>query len=98
MKQSNTLKQSDNKKSMTNWKRIRAMRDEEIDLSDSPEATPEEFARAIVKRGGVIVKNEKEQISIRLDKDMLEWFRARGKGYQREINALLRAYMEAHQK
>jgi uncharacterized protein (DUF4415 family) len=96
MKQSSTLNPPP-KKSMTDWKRVRAMRDEDIDLSDSPETTPEEFARAVVKRGGVVVQGEKEQISIRLDKDMLEWFRARGKGYQREINALLRAYMEAHQ-
>jgi uncharacterized protein (DUF4415 family) len=82
---------------MTDWKRVRAMRDEDIDFSDGSEATPEEFARAVIKRGGVVVQPEKEQISIRLDKDMLEWFRARGKGYQREMNALLRAYMEAHQ-
>lgn len=96
MKQSNTLTPPP-KKSMTDWKRVRDLRSKDIDLSDSPEATPEEFARAVVKHGGIVVKSEKEQISIRLDKDMLEWFRARGKGYQREMNALLRAYMEAHQ-
>jgi uncharacterized protein (DUF4415 family) len=95
MKQSNTLTPP-TKKSMTDWKRVRTMRDKDINLSDSPEATPEEFARAVVKRGGIVVRSEKEQISIRLDKDVLEWFRTRGKGYQREINALLRAYMEAH--
>jgi uncharacterized protein (DUF4415 family) len=92
MKATNTLRRS-----ATNWAKLEKMTDKDIDYSDIPKTTPEEFARAVVKRGGVVVQSEKEQISIRLDKDMLEWFRARGKGYQREINALLRAYMEAHQ-
>jgi uncharacterized protein (DUF4415 family) len=74
------------------------MTDKDIDYSDIPKSTPGEFARAVIKRGDIIVQPEKEQISIRLDKDMLEWFRARGKGHQREINALLRAYMETHEE
>jgi uncharacterized protein (DUF4415 family) len=32
-----------------------------------------------------------------LDQDVLEWFKAQGPGYQTQINAILRAYMEAHQ-
>ncbi|MCA9944155.1 MAG: BrnA antitoxin family protein, partial [Anaerolineales bacterium] len=39
----------------------------------------------------------KQQLTIRLDNDVLEWFRAQGRGYQTKINALLRAYMEAHE-
>jgi hypothetical protein len=41
-------------KSLTNWDRLSAMTDEDIDFSDSPEATPEMFANAIVKKNGVI--------------------------------------------
>ena len=37
----------------------------------------------------------KEAISLRLDAEVLDWFRARGPGYQTRINAVLRAYMEA---
>ena len=37
----------------------------------------------------------KEQITLRLDRDMLKWFRARGKGYQTFINAVLRSYYES---
>ncbi len=68
------------------------MRDEEIDLSDIPEATPEWWARAVVRwpGGG---PPPKEQITLRLDADVLKWFRAQGKGYQTQINALLRSYM-----
>jgi uncharacterized protein (DUF4415 family) len=71
------------------------MTDEEIDLSDSPELTPDMFARAIVRRGLKPV-SRKAQLTIRLDQDVLDWFREKGAGYQTQINALLRAYMEAH--
>ena len=72
------------------------MNDEDIDTSESPEATSEEFARAVVKHT-FKVSSKKEQISISLDKDVLEWFRLRDKNYQGEINALLRTYMHAQQ-
>ena len=38
-------------KSRTDWKRMDAMRDEDIDTSDIPEITPEQFAKAIVRKG-----------------------------------------------
>ena len=72
------------------------MQDEDIDLSDAPEITPEMFARAVVRRG-LTPRPGKQQITIRLDADVLKWFRAQGEGYQTRINSLLRAYMEAHQ-
>jgi uncharacterized protein (DUF4415 family) len=71
------------------------MRDEDIDFSDNPEATAEDFARAVVHLGFKPLP-PKEQITLRLDADLLEWFRARGAGYQTQINALLRAYMNEH--
>lgn len=72
------------------------MTDEDIDFSDSPEITPEMFAKAIVKRG-LEPRAAKQQVTLRIDSDVLEWFRKQGRGYQSNINALLRAYMEAHQ-
>ncbi|MBS1810653.1 MAG: BrnA antitoxin family protein [Acidobacteria bacterium] len=73
------------------------MTDEEIDFSDSPELTPDRFARAIVRRGLQPVPR-KAQLTLRLDQDVLEWFREQGQGYQTQINALLRAYMNAHKQ
>ncbi len=90
MKKGNT-----SKKSQTDWKRVDAMSDEKIDLSDSPEITPEIFARGVVRRG-LKPRGRKVQLTLRVDNDVLEWFKARGRGYQTQINALLRAYMEAH--
>ena len=83
-------------KSLTDWDRLDAMQDKDIDLSDTPEITPEMFAKAVVHRG-LKPTQKKQQITIRLDNDVLEWFRAQGRGYQTRINTLLRAYMEAHQ-
>lgn len=71
------------------------MTDKDIDLSDSPELTPRMFARAIVRRG-LRPAPKKAQLTIRLDQDVLDWFRNQGAGYQTQINSLLRAYMEAH--
>jgi uncharacterized protein (DUF4415 family) len=87
--------ESTSKESLTDWDRLDALQDEEIDLSDLPEITPELFARAVVRQG-LKPRLAKKQVTIRLDEDVLRWFRAQGRGYQTRINALLRAYMEAH--
>lgn len=70
------------------------MTDDEIDTSDIPPIPPEMFAKAMVKRG-LKTRDSKAQLTIRVDKDVLAWFKAHGRGYQTQINALLRAYMEA---
>jgi len=73
------------------------MRDEEIDVSEIPEISAEQFARSVVARGLRPVECKK-QVTLRLDADVLEWFRAQGKGYQSRINLLLREYMKAHRR
>ena len=80
-------------KSLTDWKRVDALRDEDIDLSDSPEITPDMFARATVRRAPT-----EERRAVQLDADLFAWFKAQGEGYQQRINAILRAYKEAHQE
>ncbi len=82
-------------KSRTDRKRVGALRDDQIDFSDTPELTPEMFARAVVRRGLKPVPR-KAQLTIRVDSDVLEWYRKQGRGYQARINALLRAYMQEH--
>jgi uncharacterized protein (DUF4415 family) len=67
------------------------MKDREIDLSDLPEIAPERFARAIVRKGLQPVA-PKAQITLRIDAEVLQWFRSRGAGYQSRMNAVLRAY------
>jgi uncharacterized protein (DUF4415 family) len=85
------------RKSRTDWKRVDTLSDRQIDFSDIPEVTPEMFARAVVRRGLKPVPR-KEQLTIRIDSDVLEWYRRQGPGYQTRINALLRAYMQERAK
>jgi uncharacterized protein (DUF4415 family) len=88
-------KSTTSRKSRTDWKRVRALKDNQIDFSDTPELTPEMFARAVVRRG-LKPAPRKAQLTIRLDSDVLEWYKKQGRGYQTRINALLRAYMQVH--
>lgn len=72
------------------------MTDADIDLSDIPEIMPEMFAKGVVRRGlSPIVKR---QLTLRLDGDVIDWFRSQGSGYQTRMNALLRAYIEKHRR
>ncbi len=84
-------------KNKTDWARLRKMTDADIDFSDSPEITPEQFAKAVVRKS-LPGPNSKTQLTLRLDTDVVGWFKAQGPGYQTRINALLRAYREAHRK
>jgi uncharacterized protein (DUF4415 family) len=90
-------KRSTSKKSGSDFDRLSVMKDSEIDTSDLPEISPRQFARAIVRRG-LRPMPAKAQLTIRVDSDVLAWFRKQGRGYQTRINTLLRAYMEAHKR
>jgi len=77
------------KRSRTDWQRIETMKDQDIDVSENPELDEQFFKEAIWWPG------PKRQITLRLDPDVLAFFRKRGRGYQTTINAVLRRYVEA---
>ena len=78
-------------RSKTNWTRVDSLSDRDIDYSDIPELDKDFF-----KSATLVLPEPKTTMTIRLDQQVLEWFKAKGPGYQTRINALLRAYMEAH--
>jgi uncharacterized protein (DUF4415 family) len=83
----------DRQNGRTDWARIDALADEEIEaavLAD-PEAVPFDldWSGALL-----IVPPKKRSLSLTLDEDVLDFFRQEGAGYQRRINAVLRAYMQ----
>ena len=80
------------KPSETNWTRVDAMGDEEIDTSDIPPLDETFFADAKLR------VPEKVSITVNVDADVLEWFRAQGEEFQQRINAALRIYAEAHKE
>jgi uncharacterized protein (DUF4415 family) len=86
------------RKSASDLKRVAALKDSDIVIDDdAPAWTPEMFARAVVRRG-LAAPPTKTLLSLRVDSDVVEWFRAQGRGYQSRMNALLRAYMQAHRR
>ena len=87
-------KNTTSSKSGTDWERLDSMDDSNIDFSDCPEIPPEAFARAIVRNG--LPASRKKQVTMRLDTDVLDWFKSQGKGYQTKINSILKAYKNAH--
>ena len=87
---------SSSRKSATDLKRLQSLKDADVIIdNEAPAWTPKMFARAVVKRGLNAVP-PKTLLSLRVDTDVVEWFRAQGSGYQSRMNALLRAYMDAH--
>ncbi len=95
MSKISTSKQPVNK---TDWKRVDATKDEDIQFDeDSPRTRPEDWATAIVHKG-LPPPRKKTQIALRLDDDVLTWFKNQGPGYQTRINAILKDYKDAHEK
>jgi uncharacterized protein (DUF4415 family) len=91
----NTKKKPTSNTSQTDWARLDAMQNAQIDFSDTPEITPEMFAKAVVKHG-LRPGPAKKLLTLRVDDDVLAWFKSQGRGYQTRINTLLRAYMDAN--
>jgi uncharacterized protein (DUF4415 family) len=75
-------------------KRLVAMKDSDIDYSDIPSQRGAVWTRP----GALIPAGNKKQITVRLDTDVLEFFKKTGTRYQSRINAALREYMKAHEK
>ncbi len=78
---------------LTDWERLR--RKEEAGIE--PEPDPEE-GECDWSRARLVVPPPKTAISIRLDDDVLEFFKSKGDGYQTRINAVLRMYMKANRE
>ena len=81
------------RKSKTDWNRVDALDDRAIDYSETPELDNTFFEKAVLK-----MPEPKTLVTIRLDRDILEWFKKQGPKYQTRINALLRAYVEAKKR
>jgi uncharacterized protein (DUF4415 family) len=79
----------------TDWERLRHLSDADIrkGIEADPDIHPtdEEFWKNVK----VVLPRPKEVVTMRLDADLLEWFRQH-EGYQTRINAILRAYMKAN--
>ncbi|CAA7621355.1 conserved hypothetical protein [Magnetospirillum sp. LM-5] len=90
---------ADIRQGRTDWSKVDARSDQEVehDVAADPDAAPvldaEWFANA-----QLVQPEPKVPISIRLDREVLDWFKGQGTGYQSRINAVLQAYVKAHRK
>lgn len=87
--------------SKTDWQRLHDMSDEAI--TSAAETDPDNlplddpfFETARRLPPSALLKEAKQQITLRIDADVLEWFRASGSGYQSRMNAVLKAYVQTH--
>ena len=88
------VKAGEQRRGRTDFARLDRMTDEEAEAAalsdpDNPPATDE-----WLKNAKWVERPPKEAISIRIDADVLAWFRAQGSGYQSVMNAVLRSYVE----
>ena len=80
-----------NKHSGTDWARVDAMTNDEIDTSDIPPLTEEYLKRAQVR-----MPEKPITMHVQVDSDVLAWFKAQRDNYEQRVNAALRTYVEAH--
>ena len=100
-------------KSLTNWKKFDALTDEQVIAAakSDPDAQPiteKEFTHFrrfpqvpggnFLERVRALGKENKVSLTVRYDADIADFFKSQGKGYQRLMNNILRAYMEAQQE
>jgi uncharacterized protein (DUF4415 family) len=81
-------------RSNTDWERLKANSKAASPTDEHPEADIRHIVRGVVRRGLKPLPS-KSSISLRVDQDVLEWFKAQGPGYQTRINTVLRAFRDA---
>ena len=80
--------------SQTDWARVDAMTEEELEASIDHDEEGE-FDWSSVQVG---IPGPKQQLTMRFDRDVIEWFKAQGPGYQTRMNAVLRGYVDAQNR
>lgn len=92
-----TRKWGDRRKGKADWARFDKLTDEDIAraVASDPDAAPIDldWSDAVL-----VIPPKKKAISIRVDEDVLDYFKSQGDGYQRRINAVLRSYMQQKAK
>jgi uncharacterized protein (DUF4415 family) len=80
-------KKNTKKKSLTDWEKIDGIADEDIDFSDIPELDDDFF-----KNARIVLPKPKIPITLRVEPDVLEWYKSTGEKYQTLMHAVLKEY------
>src|SRR5258708_7426860 len=92
-----TRKWGDRRRGKTDWAAVDALKDKQIAeaVRNDPDAVPLDvnWSQAVL-----VIPPKKKAISIRVDEDVLDYFKHEGAGYQRRMNAVLRSYVQQKRK
>ena len=91
-------KWGDRRKGKTDWARVDALTDDDITKAIANDPDWAEFEDIDWTDAVLVIPARKKAISIRVDEDVLDFFKKEGDGYQRRINAVLRSYMQQKAK
>jgi uncharacterized protein (DUF4415 family) len=79
-------------------KRVKALTEKQLQNTAASDPDAGAIPPGFWEEATVIMPSEKIKVGIRLDNDVVEWFKSTGKGYQTRINAVLKSYMDAHKE
>jgi uncharacterized protein (DUF4415 family) len=79
----------------SDWKKAASLTDEEIDAIEADDPDLEGIDDSWLEAAEITFPQSKSQLTLRLDKDVIAFFKHQGKGYQTRMNAVLRAYMQS---
>jgi uncharacterized protein (DUF4415 family) len=82
----------------TDWAALDALTDAEIEASIANDPDWQEFKDLDWSEAVLVIPPKKKAISIRVDEDVLDYFKKEGAGYQRRMNAVLRSFMQQKRK
>lgn len=90
---------ADRRRGETDWNRVRQMKEDEIEANAAADLNNPPWTEAELRAAELILPNEepKVPVSIRLDAEVLDYFKQAGRGYQSRISAVLLAYVRSHQ-
>ena len=80
----------------TNWTKVDALTEEKLEAAIASDPDWKNIPADWWKEAQVIIPANKKSTTIRVDADVLEWFKQQGKGWQTQMNAVLRTYYKAH--
>src|SRR2546427_4956180 len=92
------VSRDDPRRGKTDWAKVAKLTDEEIEAAMAKDPAWADYDDAHWSGAVLVIPPKKKAISIRLDEDVLDFFRQDGVGYQRRINAVLRSYMQQRRK
>lgn len=93
-----TRQSGDRRKGKTDWSRVGKLTDRQINAAMASDSDWAELKDIDWSKAELVIPARKKAISIRIDEDVLDYFKSEGEGYQGRMNAVLRSYTEQKKK